>query len=109
MKKADIYYKNQLAGLLTEDEEGYHFAYDKDYLAQPQAKPISLTLPLQEAPYHSSILFPFFDGLIPEGWLLQIATDNWKLNPRDRFALLLAMCKDCIGCVSVIPKTKNNV
>ena len=77
MKKADIYYKNQLAGLLTEDEEGYHFVYDEHYLAQPQAKPISLTLPLQAAPYYSNILFPFFDGLIPEGWLLQIPkTEN---------------------------------
>ncbi len=106
MKQAAIYYKDLLAGLLTEDEEGYHFAYTEEYLLLPQAKPISLTLPLQSAPYHSSILFPFFDGLIPEGWLLQIAIDNWKLNPRDRFALLLAVCKDCIGCVSVIPKTE---
>ena len=55
MKQAVIYYKNQLAGLLTEDEEGYHFVYDEDYLAQPQAKPISLTLPLQGAPYHSKV------------------------------------------------------
>ena len=106
MKQAVIYYKNQLAGLLSEDEEGYHFVYDEDYLALPQAKPISLTLPLQAAPYHNRVLFPFFDGLIPEGWLLQIATDNWKLNPRDRFALLLAMCKDSIGCVSIISKNE---
>ena len=108
MKQAVIYYKNQLAGLLSEDEEGYHFVYDEDYLALPQAKPISPSPPLQASPYLYMFLFPFFDGLIPEGWLLQIATDNWKLNPRDRFALLLAMCKDCIGCVSVIPKTENN-
>ena len=106
MKQAVVYYNNQLAGLLTEDEEGYHFAYTEEYLLLPQAKPISLTLPLQSAPYHSSVLFPFFDGLIPEGWLLQIAIDNWKLNPRDRFALLLAMCKDCIGCVSIISKNE---
>ena len=106
MKQAVVYYKNQLAGLLTEDEEGYHFVYTEEYLSLPQAKPISLTFPLQSTPYHSSVLFPFFDGLIPEGWLLQIAIDNWKLNPRDRFALLLAMCKDCIGCVSIIPKNE---
>lgn len=56
MKQAVIYYKNQLAGLLSEDEEGYHFVYDEDYLALPQAKPISLTLPLQAAPYHSKVL-----------------------------------------------------
>ena len=106
MKQAVVYYKNELAGLLTEDEEGYHFAYTEEYLLLPQAKPISLTLPLQSASYHSSVLFPFFDGLIPEGWLLQIAINNWKLNPRDRFALLLAMCKDCIGCVSIISKNE---
>jgi serine/threonine-protein kinase HipA len=48
-------------------------------------------------------LFPFFDGLIPEGWLLDIAQKNWKLNPRDRMGLLMACCKDCIGAVSVHP------
>jgi serine/threonine-protein kinase HipA len=65
--------------------------------------PISLTLPLKEQPYTSKILFPFFDGLIPEGWLLDIAQNNWKLNPRDRMGLLMACCKDCIGAVSVHP------
>ena len=43
-----------------------------------------------------------FDGLIPEGWLLNIAENNWKINQRDRMSLLLACCKDCIGAVSVI-------
>jgi serine/threonine-protein kinase HipA len=62
-----------------------------------------LTLPLKEQPYTSKILFPFFDGLIPEGWLLDIAQNNWKLNPRDRMGLLMACCKDCIGAVSVHP------
>lgn len=75
--------------------------YDKAYAAQLNARPVSLTLPVREAPYSSNVLFPFFDGLIPEGWLLDIAEKNWKLNPRDRMGLLLACCKDCIGAVSV--------
>jgi serine/threonine-protein kinase HipA len=62
---------------------------------------VSLTLPIQEPAFTSSVLFPFFDGLIPEGWLLDIAEKNWKLHPRDRMGLLLACCKDCIGVVSV--------
>lgn len=74
--------------------------YDKAYAAQPGSRPVSLTLPISEAPYTSMVLFPFFDGLIPEGWLLDIAVRNWKLNPRDRMGLLLACCKDCIGSVS---------
>ncbi|MCU0348940.1 MAG: HipA N-terminal domain-containing protein [Saprospiraceae bacterium] len=101
MRKAAIKIEDQLAGWLTEDEQGYHFVYDQAYAAQPHARPVSLTLPIREAAYVSNMLFPFFDGLIPEGWLLDIAEKNWKLNPRDRMGLLLACCKDCIGTVSV--------
>jgi serine/threonine-protein kinase HipA len=81
--------------------KGIIFCTSQEYAAQPGARPVSLTLPLREAPYTSKVLFPFFDGLIPEGWLLDIAEKNWKLNPRDRMGLLLACCKDCIGAVSV--------
>jgi serine/threonine-protein kinase HipA len=101
MRKAAIKVENQLAGWLTQDERGYHFVYDKLYAAQPSVRPVSLTLPVQEAAFTANVLFPFFDGLIPEGWLLDIAEKNWKLNPRDRMGLLLACCKDCIGAVSV--------
>ena len=104
MKEALVYLKKSLAGILTEDENGFTFLYDNQYLAQQDAKAISLTLPLTEKPYHSNVLFPFFDGLIPEGWLLDIAERSWKINQRDRMSLLMACCKDCIGAVSIVPK-----
>lgn len=101
MRKAIIKIDLQIAGWLTQDDNGYHFEYDKAYLNQRNARPVSLTLPLTQVVYTSNVLFPFFDGLIPEGWLLDIAEKNWKLNPRDRMGLLLVCCKDCIGAVSV--------
>ncbi len=101
MRKAEIKIQDSTAGILTQDENGYSFVYTKLYLQSEASVPISLTMPLQEAPFNSKVLFPFFDGLIPEGWLLDIAEKNWKLNPRDRMGLLLACCKDCIGAVSV--------
>jgi serine/threonine-protein kinase HipA len=101
MRKAIIKVDTQMAGWLTQDDNGYHFEYDPLYLGQTDAKPVSLTLPIKDTAYTSNVLFPFFDGLIPEGWLLDIAEKNWKLNPRDRMGLLLACCKDCIGAVSV--------
>ncbi len=64
--------------------------------------PVSLTLPLTRRPYKSRVMIAFFDGLIPEGWLLNIAEQNWKINNKDRMSLLLACCKDCIGAVSII-------
>lgn len=103
MKQANIYFNNELAGILTEDDMSYEFRYDTNYLNSVGALPVSLTLPLTEKPYRDKVLFPFFDGLIPEGWLLDIAEQNWKISARDRFSLLLACCKDCIGNISVIP------
>ena len=93
---------DKLAGILTEDENGFHFRYDKAYLEDKKAQAISLSLPLTGEEYQSNIMFPFFDGLIPEGWLLDIAQKNWKLDPRDRMEILLKTCHDCIGAVSIV-------
>jgi len=103
MRKGKVYYKDLFAGTIEEDI-GYTFVYDKEYIKSENAKPISLTMPLRDEPFKSSFMFAFFDGLIPEGWLLDIAEKNWKINSRDRMGLLLAFCNDCIGAVSIIPE-----
>lgn len=107
MRRAKIYMHNLLAGILSEDEDGYHFTYDETYLKHSTPEPISLTLPTSTKSHSSKILFPFFDGLIPEGFLLDIAIKNWKLNLRDRMGILLVTCKDCIGAVSVHQMNEN--
>ncbi len=104
MKRALVYVHDRPAGRLTEDESGFEFVYDAGYLAMPGAEPVSLTLPLRPEAYRATVLFPFFDGLIPEGWLLGIAERSWKISRLDRMSLLLACCKDCIGAVSVVPE-----
>lgn len=106
MKQAEVYFQDQLAGILTEDENGYEFVYTEAYV-EKKGTPISLTMPVLALPYRSDNMFPFFDGLIPEGWLLDIAQSNWKINPRDRMSLLLACCKDCIGAVSIVDISDN--
>jgi serine/threonine-protein kinase HipA len=107
-KTGKVYYDKTLAGHIEETDAGYEFKYDGDYLAIPSAKPVSLTLPLRQAPYHSKTLFAFFDGLIPEGWLLNIAKEHWKILTNDRFELLMLTCKDTIGAVTVIPEQETN-
>lgn len=89
------------AGELKETDVGYTFIYYESYLSTDNAKAVSLTLPLSKKTYESKVLFSFFDGLIPEGWLLDIAEKNWKINERDRMGLLMACCKNCIGAVSI--------
>ena len=100
-RNAYIYVEQRYAGMLSETEDGYRFAYDADYLNGDCPRAVSLTLPLRAEAYESNTLFPFFDGLIPEGWLLNVVTHNWKLDRKDCFGLLLVACRDTIGNVTV--------
>jgi serine/threonine-protein kinase HipA len=102
-RSGKVFFQNQLAGIVWQDDEGYGFVYDSDYLAIKDSRPVSLTLPLRTEPYISKTMIPFFDGLIPEGWLLDITVKNWKVNPNDRMQLLLIACRDCIGAASIEP------
>ena len=100
-RRAAVYVRDVYAGELRETDEGYCFEYAPDYLNAAGSVPVSISMPLAETSYRSSTMFPFFDGLIPEGWLLDVASRNWKLDSNDRFGLLLLCCSDCIGDVSV--------
>jgi serine/threonine-protein kinase HipA len=102
-KTAKVLYNGRLAAWLKETDEGYVLQYNEHYLKHPESPAISLTLPKKKEPYTSKVLFPFFDGLIPEGWLLEIVIEHWKLKPNDRFELLLTTCRDTIGAVTVEP------
>lgn len=88
-----------------EDAQGTRFTYDAAWLARMDAVPVSLTLPLRPEPYDSRSLHPFFENLLPEGWLLEIATSRLRISKSDAFGLLLAVCADCVGAVEVLPLT----
>lgn len=104
MRQAKIFYDNIFCGMLTETDEGiFTFKYDEDYVDRYPKHFITFTMPVRKKEYLDKRLFAFFEGLIPEGWLLEIASKSWKINPNDRMGLLLACCKNCIGAVSVEP------
>jgi len=104
MRRAIVKYNNINAGLLSEAENGeYHFVYDNDYVKKHRNLFITFQMPVSTQVYRSKRLFPFFDGLIPEGWLLNIASESWKINKNDRMGLLLSCCQNTIGAVSVHP------
>ena len=109
MRKGKVYYKEYFAGIITETNDGeFVFQYDLNFVKEHPKEFITFTMPVTEYPYTEKRLFSFFDGLIPEGWLLEIASKNWKINKNDRMGLLLACCQNCIGAVSVIPISEDN-
>ena len=99
MKRAEVYFKDLLAGFLTDFDDHYEFQYTNDFLEK--GYPISTNFPFQKEAFISQKLFPFFDGLIVEGGLLNIVEDNWKINKNDRMSLLLLLGEDTIGAVSI--------
>jgi serine/threonine-protein kinase HipA len=108
MRQANIKYNNIYAGVLKELDTGeYEFTYDEKYTQNHPGLFITFQMPVSNSPYRSKQLFPFFDGLIPEGWLLNIVSESWKINKKDRMGLLLTCCQNTIGAVSVHP-LKNN-
>lgn len=102
MKSANVYYDGIFAGRLEEGHAGYSFIYDRSYLERKDAKPISALFPLGSKPYQDKALFPFFKGLIPEGWLFDLNARALKIDPTDDFGMLLHTGRDCIGAVTVI-------
>lgn len=105
-RQAKVYYRRKLAGTLSElGDGGYRFVYDGNYLADGTA--ISLTLPLQPEAFESEVIFPFFAGLVPEGWYLNIVAPTIKVGANDTFGLLLRTCDDCIGAIS-LQEVKND-
>ena len=105
VKRAEVFFKDRLAGIVEKSDAGeYIFTYAHDYLANKDARPISATLPLSEAPYRGTTLFPFFHGLLPEGWLLNLESKFLKIDENDAFEMLLATGGDCVGAVSIKPE-----
>ena len=96
-RKARVMFKAVAAGIVEETGHGYRFTYDAAYLSQ--GAPIGVAFPLREQPYESKALFPFFKGLLPEGWFREIVCQTLKIDARDDFGLLVNACGDCIGAV----------
>ncbi len=68
MRRANVYCRGILAGVVSRDQAGrYRFQYVPEYLSSPKCPPISLSFPKQEAAFESPVLFPFFFGLLAEG------------------------------------------
>ncbi|MDP6630556.1 MAG: HipA N-terminal domain-containing protein [Kiritimatiellia bacterium] len=103
----NVYCQGGLAGRIEERPDGYRFIYDTAYLALKDAAPVSLTLPLQSEPYDSTVLFPFFYGLLAEGILKDTQCRILKLDEDDHFGRLLKTAgSDTIGDVTVVEETE---
>ncbi len=99
----NVYFYDDYVGILREEPGSrVSFTYDLDYLERKNARPLSVTLPLQKENFISEAgLLPYFDNLVAEGWLENAQKRLLGQRLASRFELLLAFGWDCIGAVSI--------
>lgn len=102
-RKGRVLISGQPVGTIEETGDETRFTYSSEWLDRADSEPISLTMPLRSEPYVSEGLHPFFDNLLPEGWLLDVSSHTLKISKNDPFGLLLATCGDCVGAVEIVP------
>ena len=109
MRQAEIYFKGEKAGLLTQEDDGrFTFQYHDLWISDDRKLPISLTLPKTKQEYKSDYLFPFFYNMLPEGTNKQVVCKHMRIDSDDYFSLLLITARhDTIGAVTV-KKTQVN-
>ncbi|MGX7689150.1 HipA N-terminal domain-containing protein [Flectobacillus roseus] len=103
MRQAQVFYKNQLAGILTQEDKGnFTFCYLDAWFTDNSKPSVSLTL-LKTAQCHASeVLFPFFYNMLPEGVNKQAVCQRMRIDPDDYFGLLLITARhDSIGAITV--------
>src|ERR1035437_2320854 len=100
-RKAEIYYNDKLAGILSKENDKFHFQYDNDYLEDKNTPSISLSLPKRKEAFVSNLLFPFFYGLLAEGDNKEIQCRTLNIDENDHFTRLLRTAQiDTIGAIT---------
>ncbi len=97
MRSAQVYVHDVLAGALEEDGGRWFVRYVADY----DGPPISLRLPVAGRTFAFDSLPPFFDGLLPEGIMLEGLLRTCKLDRHDYLGQLISVGEDLVGAVTV--------
>lgn len=99
MRKAAVYVNGNLAGELEEIERGKEYKFS--YLPTYQGFPVSLTMPLTHMSYTYDRFPPFFEGVLPEGVMLEGLLRYAKIDRGDLLSQLITVGQDLVGNVTV--------
>lgn len=98
MRKARVFVNGVFAGILQElNKNNYCFTYDESYIGPP----VSLTMPIKNKKYDFDKFPPFFEGLLPEGEMLDALLRRYKLDKKDYFGQILKVGQDVVGAVTI--------
>lgn len=98
MRRANVLMMGIPAGVLEDSGTGeYVFRYLEAYAGPP----VSLSMPVSPREFRFDRFPPFFEGLLPEGEMLDGLLQQRKIDRHDLFAQLVAVGADTVGAVTV--------
>lgn len=82
---------------------GLMFYYESSWLQSPDARPISLSLPLVPEPFVGDIVYNFFDNLLPDNPNIKARIQaKFKTVTNKPFDLLASIGRDCVGAIQLL-------
>lgn len=104
-KALDVYFNQQLVGVFEQADDGRHsFKYSEQYLASPNAVPISHIMPLSREKYEQRICHAFFAGILPEESTRKIIGRCLGISPNNDFSMLEKIGGECAGAITILPR-----
>ena len=83
------------------NSESAGFRYDPAYLESPEARPISISLPLSPEVFSPRHTKTYFEGLLPEGFTRRSVAQWMHADVDDYMAILAGLGKECLGALRV--------
>ncbi len=97
-RKVKVLLYGKFCGVLSQNKQGFTFEYDPSY----KGRSLSLSMSLEDGPFESKELHPFFLSLAPEGWLKKRYSELQKIDENDPLGMLLANGKNLLGAVQLL-------
>lgn len=105
MQKLIAYMNGELVGTLEKHKNGAHtFQYDKSWISNAVARPLSLSLKLQLPTITSDAVINYFDNLLPDSPIVRDRiVARYKASSKQPFDLLKEIGKDSVGAITLLP------
>jgi len=87
--------------------QGERLGYFDEWLADEQARPLSLSLPFLPGnpPYRGQVVTDYFDNLLPDSDAIRRRlAQRHQAGGTDAFQLLAKLGRDCVGAIQLLPE-----
>lgn len=105
-RSLSLWMNGERVGRWSVTPSGDELSYDAGWLDSPQARPLSLSLPLRagNAAHRGAVVRSWFENLLPDSRpILERLANRFRVGRIDAFDLLAQIGRDCVGALQLMP------